>query len=53
MRSSFMSQFASRCRYVFVAVVGPMTRDDWLFLCSIICFHSLLVALVWVVFGWF
>lgn len=48
MRPNFMPQLASRCRRAWAAVVGPMTRDDWLFLCSILCFHSLLVALIWV-----
>ncbi|MCP1972752.1 hypothetical protein AB7M56_006774 [Bradyrhizobium elkanii] len=51
MRSSLFSQLVCRCRRASAAVFGLMTRDDWLFLASIICFHSLLVVLVWVVFA--
>ncbi|MBR0796978.1 hypothetical protein JQ615_16420 [Bradyrhizobium jicamae] len=47
MHSNFLSQLACRCRVAWAAVFGPMTRDDWLFLASIIWFHSLLVALIW------
>jgi len=51
MRSNLLSQLARRCRRASAEAFGPMTRDDWLFLASIICFHSLLVALVWIVFA--
>ncbi|SDF34906.1 hypothetical protein SAMN05216337_105221 [Bradyrhizobium brasilense] len=51
MQSNLLSQLACRCRRASAVVFGPMTGDDWLFLASIICFHSLLVALVWVVFA--
>ena len=27
-----------------------MTRDDWLFLASIISFHGLLIALIWALY---
>lgn len=49
MRPRLMSQLAAGCRHAWAAVLGPMTRDDWVFLWSIILFHSLLVALVRVV----
>ncbi|MGY3692866.1 hypothetical protein ACVIGA_002946 [Bradyrhizobium sp. USDA 3240] len=50
MRSSFLSRLALRWRRTRVAVFGLMSKDDWLFLASIVLFHSLLIALIWVVF---
>ncbi|MGY4476375.1 hypothetical protein ACVILL_003789 [Bradyrhizobium sp. USDA 3364] len=50
MRSNLLSQLACRCRHAWAGFFGPMTREDWLFLASIVWFHSLLIALIWVLY---